>query len=450
MLCLVAALALAGEARAAETTVEGKHVVVRSTVEHRPTLERCRDVLEAAIGVYEKHLPGYTLPADAKLVLHLYATKEEYAEAITAIGGESFVQNQAFTSNATRECYVVLQPRADPAYLELVGNLPELTAYVVCHEGVHQWLRRCGAPNVSHWPFWYREGMAEYLAEKCLETATPLMEFEDAQERVGEALATGTMLALPRLLHADARTDKSSSLYDHSYTLYRFLAQDTERLARLHDEIRRLGGPGGDFPEYQHALACARALTEVYGPLDALEKKWRDSVKKLTPRWLEHRRSAQVVKDETICASFSGSNSILIAAKPVSASELTLTGELDILGLGEKQAEIYLGYERRDDPRFLKIALGADGYVTLLAFSDGAWRPHLKKNENLAADAIPVGQWIPIRITVRRGTIHVEVRGKEVFAADVPPGFDPLHNRWGVGALGDVVRYRKIAAKETP
>lgn len=234
--------------------IEGKRVVVSSTVDHRPTVERCRDLLE----------------------------------------------NQAFTAGATKECYVVLQPRGDPAYLDMLGKLPELTAHVVCHEGGHQWLRRCDAPNVGQWPFWYREGMAEYLAEECLradDAKAPQILREDHLARVADALAGGTMLSLPRLLHASAPFSRPHALYAHSDSFYHLLAQDPERVAKLHDGIRRLGGTAGASADYEYARSCAAVVAEVYGPLDALEKRWREVVRKETPRWFEHGRSSQVSGD---------------------------------------------------------------------------------------------------------------------------------------------------------
>src|SRR5579871_630010 len=220
-LSLVAVLVFgSASAQAAEIKVEGKRVVVTSTSPYRPAAEKCRDVLEGAIAVYEKNLP-YKLPEKEKLVLHLYATHDEYAAALTEAKVESLIPNDAATLEANKESYLVIQPLADEAYLELVSGLSEFACYLACHEGVHQFVRKAGAAHPETWPHWYAEGMADTLAELCLLAHGSAKEApicaQDKRSIVRELLSSGAMLPLERVLlgNALAFSDRSS-FYAHA------------------------------------------------------------------------------------------------------------------------------------------------------------------------------------------------------------------------------------------
>ena len=52
-----------------------------------------------------------------------------------------------------------------------------------------------------------------------------------------------------------------------------------------------------------------------------------------------------------------------------------------------------------------------------------------------------------VRVVVDRARIRVEIGGKAVFDAAVPPGFDVLGGTWGLGTTNDVVRFRHVVVR---
>ncbi len=441
----------------ADSVVTGPRSVVISTVDDARAAERCRDALEAAIPVYEKHLP-YRLPEGEKLVLHLYGTPEEYDAAVVAAGAPALAKRLCATLSRTKESHVVLQPRGEAAYLTLVGGLPEFTRFLVCHEGVHQFLRKAGAPGYDLWPDWYGEGMADSLAEECLKAAAPdgptPMILSDRKNRVLED-PRAEDLSIARLLHATQFAfEDLGFLYAHAYALYDELAADDVKMQRLHERIRGLGLPG-DGPSFAvrqlaHAKACAAALEEVYGPTAALEKAYRERAARAQPPWREQSRSSQRVGDEIVCAGFPGHNALLVSTLDLPAAPVkrTLSCEVNLLDVGFRQADLVLAHQGRKDPRFLKVALVANAYVSLLAFSDGFWQDRFKANADLAPGGIALGTWVAVRIEGDRERIRVDVAGKRVLDAPIPPGFDVLAGTWGLGATDSVARFRKIEVRD--
>ena len=147
---LAAGLALLASPRplaAEDGTLEGKRVVVAFPAGLEETAAACRDALEAAIPVYEKALP-YRLPADERLWLRLCATTEEYRSIVKEVA-PAFLDNNAVTLWKTRESVLVVVPRADERLLALTKGLPDATRFLVCHEGVHQFLMRSGAKGTE-------------------------------------------------------------------------------------------------------------------------------------------------------------------------------------------------------------------------------------------------------------------------------------------------------------
>jgi hypothetical protein len=451
--------AAGGAAAAPPVVVEGPRVVVRSTVAHRPAAKRCRDVLEAALPVFEKHIPCRPHP-DSKLVVNLLETRSEYMEALRRMNAEAFTENLAFTSVDTLESYIVLQPRAEPEFLALVNDLPELTRHLALHEAAHQWIYRSDSPNGRWWPAWYVEGMAEYAAESALDASagpsgSSSFLKDDADHSVIDLIRNNRLLTVERLLYADPATFvRRGTLYAQCRSFYRFLASDPQKREALHEAIRMLGEPvspvtgASDKRAVRFARPCARALAQVYGPLDALEQHWRKAAIQETPRWFEAIRSAQRSGDEILCAAFPDANSMLMAVPPPPEGPFSLEGELQLTGIGRREAKLFIAFEQRDDPRFIKLDMGIEGFFSFLAiipYSDGFWQARFRNIAKFPADTFVLRQWIPFRITADDQFIRGSVAGQNnVFNATPPPGFDCARGHWGVGAYDGVMRFRNL------
>jgi hypothetical protein len=428
---------------------------VVSTARSPDADRRCREVLEAALPVYEAHLP-HRLPPGASLVVRLYGTDAEYDAAVAAAGAPGLARHGAATVSSTSETLVTLRPRDDPEVAGAFGGLCERTRFVVAHEGVHQFLRRAGAKNIDEWPDWYAEGMAEFLAGECLRAGraptSPLVVVEDARHRVQDALARGRMMRLPWLLHVRTSSfEDFPSFYAHAADFYRLLAADPQRLVRLHAAVRDLDAPGDTWDARAAALSRAfeAALVRTYGPIAALEARWVESVREARPACFEFGRCNEHAGDEIVSAALPGRNAALLRAVPREGSALTIDFEMNVLPVGDRQADVILAFERRDDPRFLKVALGP-GFATLLAFSDGHWHERFRRNADLPADACAPGRWIPVRVRVEASRVQVRSGDREWLDAEVPPGFDPTRGAFGVGVTDSACRFRRLEAKSTP
>jgi hypothetical protein len=432
-------------------------------VPHRPAAERCLEILQAAIPVFRGHLPAHP-PDDGKLVITLYAGRKEYTRAVRNLDATAYNDSLAFTSAKTRESHVVLQPRTEPEYLDLVGGLPELTAHLVVHEAAHQWIYRSDAPNARWWPAWYAEGMAEHVADLVMEgtagdAARRRVLRDDADHTVLDLLRSGRLLTIDRLLHASPATfRRRSNLYAQFGGFYRHLASKPGMLDALHGNIRSLGRPPAPEPgavdrrSVKFARPCADALRRACGDLETLEREWRSDAAKAEPRWFEPIRAAQFSGDEIICAAFPESNAMLLAAIP--KGPRLLEGEFHLTGIGRREAKLYLGFEQRDDPRFVKIDMGKAGFfsaLSILPFADGCWQPRYRNAARLPADAIPVKTWVPFRVSIDGRFIRVVVGDAcNVMRAIRPPGYDIEGGCWGVGAYDGVVRFRGLKVDGKP
>ena len=451
---LAAGLALLASPRTllAEETLEGKRVVVACPAGLEETAAACRDALEAAIPVYEKALP-YRLPAEERLVLRLCGTSEEY-QAIVKDLAPDLLDNNAATIWKTRESLIVVVPRADERLMALTKGIPDATRFLACHEGVHQFLMKSGAKGAEAWPAWYAEGMADHLATECLLAVRrtedpPAVLLDDRAHLVREAVLRDRALSLPRLLHTDATAfEDKRSLYAQAWSLFRLLATDGERLRALYERVKALpdlpeGGPGPRAVAAEAAFEAA--LKAAYGPLGPLEKRWRERAKGAQISWFEGGRASQALSGgRFVCAAYEGSGAQLLSAAPPPAPSFELSCTLTIFPGKKRQADLILGYEHREAPRFVKIALGSDGYATLLAYSDGRWQGRYRVNAEVPPDTFAEGVAVPVRVVVDGGRVILFVRGEMKLDAPVPPGFDLEHAAWGAGAWDCVVLYEGL------
>jgi hypothetical protein len=388
----------------------------------------------------------WALPSGARLVVHLYADVAEYAAAMQAAGGPELADNWAATLEGG-DCHVVLQPRSDPEVLALADGLPEQTRWLILHESVHQWLRHADAKSRRWWPDWFAEGLCEWVAERSIAAAAPgraSVMTDDRAHLVKDALEHDGFFGLRRLLHVAVQFYvPERAPYAHAWSFVRFLAADTTRFRALAKRIDALPDP----PQGAYAVRCVAlarafesALVATYGALDELDAKWRDAVRRETPRWFTPARASEALADgRLLVASFPEGNAILLAASRPPGASYRVTGRFRIVQGPLAQAELYVGYESRDRPRYLKLGLGAGGYVTLMALAGGTWQDRYRLNVDVDPSTFAIGADVPFAMTVEPGRVRLDVRQKTVFDAELPPGYDAARGWWGVGANKSVV-----------
>lgn len=443
----VAALLVLAAVAAQPAEAQGRHVVIRSTVAHRGLIEQCRETVERALPLFEKHAP-YKLPAGQKLVINLYGSAEEYAEAVEAAGAGAFRAYLAATAHRTKECYLVVQPRSDAAYLDFVGGLPEQTRRLLVHEALHQWIYRADAPGYRTWPHWYGEGMADYLAERYDREVLGLGEpiwVQSVDWLVLREDREGARKPLEEWLRANfMRTDNVRVAYAHAQSLYRFLAAQPGKLAALHGEMRRVPAPRDGERSDEHLESCAAVVRKVYGPLAALDAAWRVEAAKAKPAWFEDWRSVQMLGTELVCAAFPGSSAMGLSARAAGGDRIRVGFELNILGVAGRQADVVLG-ARADG--FMKMALGGKGYITFMVYAKEGWNRDVQRNVAVPAETFASGRWVSVEVEATRTALEVRVAGKALYRGEIPEGLDPLDGLWGVGAWDDVVRYRNVGLR---
>jgi hypothetical protein len=436
---LVLVLALACEASG--ETVSSPHVELTSDVRHRPLLEKLVATIESALPVLERHVPGLALAPGEKLVFHLYERRADYARACDEQRVHEMKERSGFTAIGGAS-YLLLEPRSEPCYLARVGDLPETTALLGCHEAVHQWLARTGgAPNDALLPAWYCEGMAERVSALCVGDAVHALE---RPENALEAVKARELPSLARLLRGEI--PERGLLYSCAASFYALLAREPGKLARLHEEIRALPMVIGAAAKDQERFAreCARVLEEIYGPLDALEARWRAALAATAIGWFEDGACSQLVPGGCVCASPPGAEGgLLLSGRRPEGESVTVTCELELLDVGPGEARVVLGYEGRRGRRFLEVSLSR-ATVALEAYSDGRFRPELSERAAISRGTIAPGAKVPIRVTADRQRVRVTSRGTLLLEARVPSGFDVLGGRWGLGARDEVVVFTRI------
>ena len=444
---------------AGRVVAEGPRIRIESGVEVQATADRALAVAEAALELAQARLP-YKLPPGEKLYIELHAREEAYSDAIRLAGEGGKATDLSVTLPTSRESHVLVAPRAEPAYLALVDDLPELTRFHVAISTVVQLLHRAQAPSLEWWPAWYVEGLAQTIALDAIapkSDAPPLVFPGEMLDLLKDASATGRVLSVARLLAADVvAAPVVRRVHAHWIALFRVLGAEPEKLRALHEAVQRLRAPtlpeagARDFRSLAFGRACTGVLAEIYGPPEALDRKLAEFAAAARPTWFDALRWSQLARDELVCAAPAGSYALAVSEQRGPGAAFSLSFEMYIHDLGTTQGEVYLGYEHRDDPRFVKLAFLASGSVTLLGYSDGVWQDRLKVNVRVDPALLTVGSWIPIRIRVADGLIRVDARDKKLIELPAPAGFELLRGRVGFGSLNELVRFRKIAVEALP
>lgn len=443
------AQAFAGE------TVEGKRVTIRHDSGLTLSAKRAKDLLELAIPIYEKHLP-YQLPAEEKLVFNLGSTKEALESLINETGAEKGDNRFAFTSNLSQQSYILFQPRLDPDYLKVVNYLPQCLELLIFHEGVHQFLLRAKAPYSEWWPQWYAEGMAEFLAEKCLieilgYTKDQILSRNTLDYRLAQALQNKRVRPLSSLLYVGCRLPNYGSeffdLYRHFGSFYDFLSEEETLFKKLHLNIKEQKSPpygaGTDAKTscQKRDETFEKMLTDVFSVVPKLEENWHAYIKRQKSSWYEVFGFSQFQGEEIIAASFPEMSTKAIRATLVAEATFDLNCEIYILNIGHKNAEIDFAYTNKS---LLRLTFWTEGSISLQVFSNGKFDEKLRSVAEIPSDKLQTEKWVPIRLRVENQTIKVDVDAVNYLSTPLPSGFMIKDTQWGIGVYDGVARFQKI------
>jgi hypothetical protein len=294
---------------------------------------------------------------------------------------------------------------------------------------------------------------------------------DDRKSLVRARLEKGLLPRIDRVMHAGQLWIADVRGYYSTWgSLYAFLASAPDRLKAFQKAVDAIPEPP-DPPEASRpeerdrhvarglvarSIDFATALEKAYGPLPALDAAWRASIRATSPAWSEVIPACQRVGAELVCASYPDPRTTAYAVRtePAPAEPFVVSFAWNASPPAKAgdvpQAEVYLAYEDREALRFLKIAFRTDGNVTLLAYADGVWQRRYTVNVKLEEPMLghlTAGAWHDARVDVDATTVRVDVGGQRVFEAALPPGFDTLGGRVGLGALGAVVRYKGFETK---
>jgi hypothetical protein len=136
--------------------------------------------------------------------------------------------------------------------------------------------------------------------------------------------------------------------------------------------------------------------------------------------------------------------------RPAPGVPFTVETTWTLADVGGRQAEVYLGFRSRENPRFLKVAFRSAGSVTLLALADGSWQERLRANAEVEPALLACGVPHRVVLDVDASRLRVEVDGKTTLETSVPEGFDVLGGCVGFGVDDGFATFRGFEVKPRP
>lgn len=422
----------------------------------RELAARLEGALDRALPLFERET-GLELPPDQLVVLHLYEHVDDYRVALARAGVTGFRDTGSATAWSDLQSHVVVQPRAEPAYLAAVGGMPEMTLQLALHEAAHQLVWRSDDFSPAYLPAWYSEGQAEHLAELAMAAELDRAPCEplrlaDGRNQLARALDAGRHVPLPDLFahgfEAAAAERDRDLVYHQSRSLYAFLADPTSgrwhaalldfqsRLARL-APLRGVSRAAG--------LSAVDAVwRDCAGDLAALERAWSTGARERCGPWLERWRGSQWRGDELVSASVSWfRGSLALTEDAPGRAAFRVACELAPIELAARGEEPWRGTARIAlqvaPDELVELHVSADGDLGLVHRRDGL----ATALATSSGPALPREGWTAAALEVRGERLLARVGAHELEAA-LPAGARPGQGPWGVGAQRGAVRFRAM------
>lgn len=365
---------------AGTTELEGEHFRVVCDFESELL---AREALATAEAAYDQAVRLYGVPEVDSLVLHLYGTRAEYEAAEAKITGGVFRRNLAFSSFASREAHVAIQPECTPDQLARIG-LPSLTRHQIAHEAAHVVCYNAQR-NYQYHPTWMAEGAAMWVGEEAMVAGgwSPgsLADPFTARTRVlaQRLLEEGRLPSLRNTIEDDGV--KGLDFFER-YAVwgltFRFLV--AERRGEAFLEVLRAGRDW--TPNWSYRGKVLHGIRGIWSndELERLDREFRSWLRGLEPEWNEVHRSLGVGSDSWVQIGFEAEGALAWRNESIRRSKSVLrghvermpgsVGELAVILEGDATHSLHAVF-RGDGGLALQRVPKAPGPVEILASRDG-------------------------------------------------------------------------------
>lgn len=248
-----------------------RHYVIDAAIDQ----QLVNELGEALDTLYRGYTRHFSLRPRQRLVVRVFSDGASF----TAYGAEHY---QGFNP-AWRAVYIGRHAVAERELI-LVAYNDDLLFEDARHEALHQFLH-AAIPNVHAMPYWFNEGLAEYL-EVSTPTRTgidlphPLRLSNQWRLLLGDLRGRGRV-AMANVIDLDGRAFNSGDIHEHyalSYALVHFLMQDEDGREQFDRFLGMLS----------RGTAYDQAFRHTIGRLDDLEERWLAWL----DRAIEHSRPA--------------------------------------------------------------------------------------------------------------------------------------------------------------
>ncbi|MEM7167792.1 MAG: hypothetical protein AAF581_20240 [Planctomycetota bacterium] len=394
-----------------------------------------------SLKAHERILHGKT-PERSRFDIFLFSDVEDYKRMDRLVTGGEFQDRGGVTSHLTLRSYIGYVgrkslPPGDPP------QLPQAVKFLAFHEVHHLLAQRLYPRSASNWPTWLSEGLAEYgtaLASRDSKNPVRYSDLLRGHRLYGKASRTtpsyrellrggsrGRRLAFyaaayrlieelhkkPSVLEALLQTYESASLRTWRRRTYKLLAEE--------------------LPELE---ATYRAFDEEHnpGPADLA----------LLSGYLDRRGNDYYV------TAPSGEQGVVLLLEPQTSPVISFASKFALIGDG--QADIYLGYRRRERQlEFLKVAI-LPSRVVLFHCRNNQWAALGSKeySQPLLISGRSKPRWYGLQIDLNPAEkqVRVSLQAREPLTLTYGIDFDAAGSRVGFGSFDSVVGFQ--LQKPTP
>lgn len=362
------------------TLLEGEHFRVVCDFENEVLAREALATAEAAFG---QAVRLYGEPEVDALVLHLYGTRTAYEVAEAKITGGVFRRNLAFSSFASREAHVAIQPECTVDQLTRIG-LPTLTRHQIAHEAAHVVCYNAQR-NYQYHPTWLAEGAAMWVGEEAMLAGgwSPgyLADPFTARTRV---LAQGLLEQerLPSLRNIIEDDGVKGLDFFERYAVwglaFRYLVAE-----RRGEEFLGVIRTGREWtPNWSYRGKVLHGIRGVWSndELARVDRKFRAWIRGLEPEWNEVQRSLAVGSDSWVQIGFESEGALAWRSEKIRSATCVLgghvermpgsQGELAVLLDGDGTSSLHAVFRANGGLALHRVSK-APGPVEVLASCDG-------------------------------------------------------------------------------